>query len=294
MSAVISVHQVGKVGSSSVVEALRELLPGQHVHQTHVLSERRLLDALRRWLGRSQQFPGFRFYDHLRSSIEISKALAQGLSRQDWYLMSLVREPIARHVSALFQNLRLVWVHKLPPRERELCILLLRGKSVPEAGAIRDVAAALVAYFQSNYPREFVDRWFDEEMKGVFGIDVFDSPFPKDRGWQILQKGTVRLLVMRLEDLRGSFDPGVREWLRGSPWQKTLDVPGPLELKRANDSEDKNYILIYREFFKMLTLDPALVEREYRTRTARHFYSDDELSRFAEKWKKPATSMSPA
>jgi hypothetical protein len=111
MSAVFSVHQVGKVGSTSVVDTLRDLLPGQTIHQTHVLSERRMLDALQRWLTRSRRFSEFRIQENMHSSIEVSRALANGLSKYDWYLMTMVREPIARNVSALFQNLRRVWAH---------------------------------------------------------------------------------------------------------------------------------------------------------------------------------------
>ena len=97
MSAVVAVHQVGKVGSTSVVDTLRDLLPGEPVHQTHALSERRMLDAMRRWLERSQRISEFKMRENLVSSVEVSRALAEGLPQHDWYLLSLVREPIARN-----------------------------------------------------------------------------------------------------------------------------------------------------------------------------------------------------
>jgi hypothetical protein len=128
-------------------------------------------------------------------------------------------------------------------------------------------------------------------MKGVFGIDVFGAPFPRERGWQLYRNGRVRLLLARLENLAETFDAGVREWLRDSPWQDAMPAAERLELKRANDSGEKNYALIYREFLKMLTLDASLVEEEYSTRTARHFYSGEELSGFQSKWVKPAIAM---
>ncbi len=285
MSAVIAVHQVGKVGSTSVVDTLRDLLPGEIIHQTHMLSERRMLDALRRWLGRSRCFPNFRIQENMLSSIELSRSLVQGLSQHDWYLMTMVREPIARNVSALFQNLRRVWAHHLPSRERALCLRLLEPDAETEPEAVREVAAALVTHFTGRYPQEFVDQWFDEEMKGVFGIDVFEAPFSSS-GWQIYRQGTVRLLLVRLEDMAGAFDPGVRQWLGESPWKDVFDANAPLKLKRANDAGTKNYALLYQEFLKKLSLDASLVEREYNTRTARHFYSDEERSRFAAKWTK--------
>ena len=222
----------------------------------------------------------------MRSSIEVSRALGHGLEIRDWHLATQVREPIARNVSAFFQNLRRVWVHQLPPEPRALCLRLLDQKSAAGPDDVHAAAAALVVQFQGRYRREFTDHWFDEEMKGVFGIDVFATPFPRERGWQLYRAGRVRLLLLRLENLAGAFDPAVREWLADSPWHGRLEAAERLELRSANEADTKNYALIYREFRQQLALDPALIAQEYATRTATHFYSPEELRGFASKWRK--------
>ncbi len=292
MKPVICIHQIGKVGSTSVLQTLNHFLPGEKIHQTHGLSERRMLDSIIRWLDRSRRSPGFKPSPNLLSSIEVSGYLHGGLEQRDWYLLSLVRDPIGRNVSAFFQNLHLVWVHRLPAAAREICSRLLRKKSGPVPGEdeIHEVARALVALFHERYSRQFLDRWFDDEMCGVFGIDVFAEPFAPDRGYQLYQNKRVRLLLLRIEDLAAGFEPGLRAWLDGSPWQNALMAGGGLELPRANEAGNKRYALLYRKFMDQLTFDPAVVEQEYASRTARHFYSGLERARFAAKWTKTETA----
>ncbi|MDD5198745.1 MAG: putative capsular polysaccharide synthesis family protein [Terrimicrobiaceae bacterium] len=287
--AILCVHQVGKVGSTSVLETLRRHLPRERIFQTHVLSERAVLASIREWIGRSQARPGFQPQWNLLASIELSGRLAKGIAAADWYLLSLVREPVGRNVSAFFDNLRRGWVHHLPQDSRDLCLELLRRRPVRATpDGIHRVARELVALFQRTYPREFIDGWFDEEMKQVFGIDVFARPFARERGYEIHRNGSVHLLLLRLEDLAAAFAPGVREWLAGSPWAAAFAPSAELELRRANDSDNKPYAMLYEEFLNLLTLDANLLESEYASRTARHFYSDDELARFAAKWLKSA------
>lgn len=292
MKPVICIHQIGKVGSTSVLRTLDRFLPGEKIHQTHGLSERRLLDSISRWLDRSKRSPGFKPSPNLLSSIEISGYLHGGLAQRDWYLLSLVRDPIGRNVSAFFQNLHLVWVHHLPGEAREICSRLLRKKAGPMPGEdeIREVAESLVALFHQRYARQFLDRWFDDEMRGVFGIDVFSEPFLPARSYQLYRHGRVRLLLLRVEDLAAGFEPGLHAWLSDSPWEHALAAGDSLELERANEAENKRYALLYRQFMDLLTFDTTMVEEEYASRTARHFYSDVERKRFAARWTKTQTA----
>src|SRR5260221_4851629 len=100
MKPVICIHQIGKVGSTSVLKTLNHFLPSEKIHQTHGLSERRMLDSIIRWLDRSRRKPGFKPSPNLLSSIEVSGYLRGGTAQRDWYLLFLVRDPIGRHVSA--------------------------------------------------------------------------------------------------------------------------------------------------------------------------------------------------
>jgi Putative capsular polysaccharide synthesis protein len=284
----ICVHQVGKVGSTSVIETLRDLLPDIVIHQTHVLSSRALAASLSQWLERERRSPGIRIPTNLRSSIAMSSLLEPGVASDEWHVLSLVREPVGRNVSAFFENLRRGWIHHLPPESRDVCAGLFQKKTTmaPDENAIRKVAVDLVELFKAGYSRDFMDAWFDEEVRGVFGIDVLAEPFDQQLGWQLYRRGNVRLLLLRLENLEEVFEPGIRQWLCGSTWQQKLDAHAPLVLKRANEAGSKHYAQLHRIFLEKMTFDPALLEQEYASRTARTFYSAEERERFAAKWTK--------
>jgi hypothetical protein len=296
--AIISVHQVGKVGSTSVLKTLGNLLPQEKIHQTHVLHEKSVLASISEWIHRWQRTPNCVMPSNILSSIAVSGQLAHGgVAATDWYLLSLVRDPVARNVSAFFQNLRRAWINHLPPQTRQLCAEILKSKSAaPEPEAVRAVASDLVDLFLRSYRHQFTDRWFDREVKSVFGVDVFAEPFSAERGYHLYQNGSVRLLMFRLEDLARAFEPGVRAWLAGSRWAGVLTATTDLTLQRANEAESKFYAMLYQEFLSQLKFDPALVASEYSTRTARHFYSEAERERFAAKWTKNGTipEVSPA
>lgn len=53
-----------------------------------------------------------------------------------------------------------------------------------------------------RFPHDSLLTWFDNEMKAVVGIDVFQQNFPKDQGFNVNQIDAKRLLLIRLEDFR--------------------------------------------------------------------------------------------
>jgi hypothetical protein len=287
--AILCVHQIGKVGSTSVLETLKHLLPAEKIHQTHVLHERAVLGSIRQWLGEFRNAQRPRPPRNLLASVELSRRLAAGTHVDDWYLLSLVREPISRNISDFFENLRRVWVHHLAPPARDACLAILKSKDVVPAEKIRPVAAELVLLFQRGYPREMIDAWFEREIHEGFGIDIFARPFSREEGYQIYRRENVRLLVFRLENLATAFAPGIRTWLAGSPWESAI-AAGNLSLRRANEAGKKNYAALHAAFLEMLTLDNELVRTEYGSRTARYFYSDDELARFSGGWRRTGIS----
>lgn len=284
--AILCVHQIGKVGSTSVLETLQHLLPREKIYQTHVLHERAVLGSVRQWVDEFRKAQRPRPPRNLLASVELSRRLAAEPPAEDWYLLSLVREPISRNISDFFENLRRVWVHHLPPAARDACLAILKSRETLPAETIRPMAAELVSLFQRGYPRQMIDAWFDREIWEGFGIDIFDRPFSRQEGYQIYRRENVHLLVFRLEDLASAFAPGIREWLAGSPWESALAAAGSLELQRANEAGKKNYAALHAAFRELLTLDDELLRTEYGSRASRHFYSDEELARFSNAWQR--------
>ena len=75
-------------------------------------------------------------------------------------VVSLVRDPIARQISGLFQS-------------PDLASISLHDRS--GRFDVDRVVAYLEEHFLTADPHHGADSWFDEELGTVFGVDVFGS-----------------------------------------------------------------------------------------------------------------------
>jgi hypothetical protein len=281
---ILCVHQIGKVGSTTVSATLERMLPDRRIYQTHALSDTGVLFAMERWLA-NPAAPRLNVPYHLLRSIELARHISRGVESADWYVLSLVREPLGRDVSAFFQNLHNHWIHRLPAASQDVCRRVLKSTASPAATSdeIQVLVRELAKIFTAEYPRGLFDNWFKREMRNVFGIDVFARPFPAQRGYDIFQNGSVRLLLVRLEDLRETFAPAVSEWLAGSSMSR--DFGDSVSLEHANDGSAKGYSDLYRSFLQEFHAHPEMVENAYGSMVARHFYTDEERAGFQARWK---------
>lgn len=260
----VIVAQMGKVGSSSLVKALGAL--NAPVYQVHHVNRGRFL-AMQRHFQRLGVDP-----DHIRDAETVlAKIVDAGLPAQ---LVSMVRDPIARNVSAFFENKHL---------------------SKHAAGG----AAALSSVFLRHYPHHLPLEWFDVHIKPTFDLDVFESGFDHEHKYLVAEKGRYRMLVLRAEDSdlekalglekffgRSAFSTGVRGALR-----RFFGWPG-ITLGRQNVGAKKGYSDEYAEFMSRFRCPDELMERMYTSKMAKHFYREEELSRFAARWCGPSSRYS--
>jgi hypothetical protein len=128
--------------------------------------------------------------------------------------------------------------------------------------------------FVNDFDHDRPSEWFDLEIKGILGIDVFAEGFPVARGYQTYSTDSYDLLLIRMEDLGRVGAEAVREFL-GLP---------EFELETKNQGDDKTYAQLYADMKKQVRFDPGMLSRVYDTRYARTFYSDDELARLKARW----------
>lgn len=176
---------------------------------------------------------------------------------QSWKVISLVRDPIAINVSGFFQIID----HYLPNFGQRY-----RAGSVKIDDAIR--------VFLDEFDHEEPLTWFDVELKATLGIDVFGSPFPKSKGYEIYRKEHIEFMVLRLEDI---------DQRAGEAFKHFLDIEN-LKLVRSNVADDKSYNTAYREFKDAIKLPRSYLEMMYESRHVRHFYTDEEILGFRTKW----------
>lgn len=120
-----------------------------------------------------------------------------------------------------------------------------------------------------------IQSWFDDTLKVEFGIDLYQYPFDKEKGYSIYKIGRYEVLVYQMEKMDMFYDI-FREFI-GNP---------NLEFKKENDGGLKWYKESYLELKKNVALEKEYVEKTYSGKMMQHFYSKEDIEKFWEKWKK--------
>jgi hypothetical protein len=247
----IIVYQMGKVGSSSLYAGLRALYLNVPVYQCHMLNN---LDAIEESVHK--MYPTA---PPILPQVEIGRALRREIEQKKgtrWNLISMVREPVARNISAFFQNLKVML-----PDTRELLASDRR-----DADWLSD---EFINHFAHNAPAQ----WFDSQMRDVFDIDVFATRFPIERGYQTYSGPNAHLLLIRYDNLNECITPALSEFLGIHPFT----------LPRANVTAEKELRDLYRRFLAT-PLPMDYVNRMYATQYAKHFWTDAERAALTIRW----------
>lgn len=155
------------------------------------------------------------------------------------HVISAVREPIGLALSSIFENHEHYFPH-------------LGSITVPRC-------AELV---QQHPHLERFQNWFDNELKPLTEVDVFQCPFPRERGFDVYENDLARILLYRFE----SF-PRIKEILETFLEQKILQVVD------VNRSERKPYSGAYAAVKAQIRFPPAFAQAHCHSKMMRHFYS---------------------
>lgn len=101
----IVIYQMGKVGSTTIVESLRRSVPERSIFHVHFLSTEGIKieeDFYREHLSRIGAI-----HDHLLESWYLSEQFDKITSDEKYKIITLVREPIARNISAFSRRLNI-------------------------------------------------------------------------------------------------------------------------------------------------------------------------------------------
>lgn len=114
-------------------------------------------------------------------------------------------------------------------------------------------------------------RWFDDQLKYPFGIDVFAEKLHMDKGWTILENDNIQVFLYKTEKLN-CLEQEIGEFIGDENFQ----------LKNENQAKDKSYALAYEEYKKHMVIPKEWIEEQVRL--ARHFYTEEELSKELQKY----------
>jgi hypothetical protein len=208
---------------------------------------------------------------NVRVSERIAVHLQQGgVNSRKWKLVTVFREPVARNVSVFFLAID-VFLRDFQQRHKD------EGIDFQEKYRKGEIDNPLfLKIFLEEFPHNEPIDWFNDEVNDVFGIDVLEHPFPIDQGYQIIRSGNVDMLLLKLEQLDVIHHKAFQEFLG-------VDIPG---LRTTHVTELDPAKPMYADFVKNTSFPESYLNRMYTSEFAQHFYSENEISSFRNKWLK--------
>ena len=256
----IWIFQPGKVGSQSIWNALQDKSV-----QFHTLAG------------------AYKFADVEKEYLDYYMQLIHGKKIK---IISVVREPISRDIAAFFQNSDLnFW----PYHEFNCNIFAVCGDGSTEPyinvkelkkrcpvwkeslnKSFGELAHAIMCYKQDVF------SWFDSEIKKIFGIDVYDYPFDQKKGYTVIEKDNVQILLMKMERLT-ELENVIGDFIGDERYR----------LINRNSASNKMYRFAYDGFKRNVKISPDYFDFYYHGNTQyKHFYSHKEIEENARHWKK--------
>jgi len=254
-STIILIHQMGKVGSSTIENSLRELAVNTPIYKTHYLNG----DTVKTFWKDKVKLHKKPLKKHYLANKYIGSKLKYPEFRENnLKIITLVREPVITNISRFFQSIE----DYIPDFFKNI-----------EENRIR-TDDLFDAYFNEFPYHSWNLEWFDTEMKKVFGIDIYSKIFNKSEGFQIINEKKVDLLLLRLESLNDCSEKAFRQFLGINNFA----------IANSNVAKDKPYKTVYREFIKSIEFPNTYLDQMYNHKYTQHFYSEAEIVTFRNRW----------
>jgi Putative capsular polysaccharide synthesis protein len=251
------IYQMPKTGSQTIEATLQQCRLPHQIVRLHFLSSNFAEPIVEKL--KSDQVPD-EWKQKAREQLEFTRKMARivrvrralracGFTIARLEIITGVREPISLGLSTMFENFSYFFPQPQPTLEDYIEVL--------------------------QRPRlyHFSQCWFDWELKAFTGIDVFKTPFPQERGYMVYENRFARALVYRYEAL-DQLPTMLRQFLG-------CDIPTVLV---RNLASSKPYAQAYRHAQEIVRLPPAFVGEQCNSKMMRHFYSQEERSRFFLRW----------
>jgi len=252
----ILIYQMGKVGSTSVYRSLKKSAVKHPIFHIHWFSK----EGLNRATVLKDDINDPIFNMHFRRC-RLLRAKYDTNKIKKWTFITLVRDPIDREISNIFQDIEIFHRHLINNKKQikvEETLALVKNKIERN---ILDVDYCLT--------------WFDKEFNKALSFDVYDFPFDKKIGYTIIKYNQNDVLILKLEKLTDCFKEALKDF---------LDTNLYIGLVRANISDRKKYSSDVKIIRDNLKLSPEAIDRIYSKKFVNHFYSRQEINGFKKKW----------
>lgn len=242
--------QPGKVGSTTMERRLKSAgILSIHLHDL--------------------SYPSYLWEDELRATFysRVQDSFSRGIK-----IITGVREPLSRDYSAFWQPFTDERAYLMPILDRDFQVMYERYVELVLKGY--DYTKKLLEEAHEwVWNDEFL--WFNEQLKKYIGIDIYEYPFDREKGYQIIREGNIQIFIYKTEKL-DSIMPILGEFL-GQDICSTEDT---------NQAESKVYHLAYKAFREKVRLPRSYVDHYYKNNPyINHFYTEEEQKMYLSKWK---------
>lgn len=253
---IILIYQMGKVGSTSIEKSLSNTYYNvEHVHSFHSPVMYEMFNGIR----------SAKYNNPLKNRISerISKLIRKRIIKKKKKLkvVTLVREPISRNISMFFQGIHIA-----------LFELAKRNNTRFEENVNKNKLREL---FMDVFNHEYGVRWFDDEFKKTFDIDIYKYNFDKEKGFSFIIERDIQIMVIKMEKLN-ELEKEIGDFLNISEFK----------LHNVNRGGKKWYADLYNDFKNEFIPTIEYVDMLYETKFMRHFYTKKEIDEFRRKWLK--------
>jgi Putative capsular polysaccharide synthesis protein len=246
----VFIWQMGKVGSSALAESVETLGAHAvfHFHHTNADTIDKVVTAK---MNAGVEIPKDLKLSQMLLSI---MGAIKSQKHEKIYVISAVRDPIARNISAFFQNLNIF---------------------APDVdSSFGHDALKLREIFMRTYSHSIPTGWFDRELLHTAGMDIYKTPFDHSKSALRLSEAPFELLVLRAEDADNKKSAALNELLGRSD----------IVIEKHNVSRRKKYARLYSAFMDGLSFETEFLSAQYDTPFCHHFYTDEELDSFRKRW----------
>jgi hypothetical protein len=235
---VLLVYQPGKVGSSTVSASLGAA-GKENIHIHYIKHATPMM------------------YGYSETTVDIYKNFLEHIDEKNVKVISLVRDPIARSISSYFDGF-------------QSNVAFWQNENRCTLEGIMNV----IALEMNNGKYGAIDTWFREEFRGALGIDVFQCDFDREKGYGLINKGNVEVLLLTLEKLKNNEDI-IGEF---------VGIPD-FKLMSANRSKSKPCRHLYNEVMENVTIDREVLDFYYKNNPfVDFFYTEEQKELFRHRW----------
>ena len=119
-------------------------------------------------------------------------------------------------------------------------------------------------------------QWFERELRQVYQINILDYPFDKEKGYAIIKKENVELLIYKMEKL-DNLETVIGDFIGIDNFR----------IRNTNLASDRDYRYAYKQVLDTVQLPESYINLYYMDNVYMdHFYTKKEKDNFLRQWRR--------